>query len=151
MKSTIIAFATCVIALGVSACSSDDDTGSAGSTVSITLQEDTVTASPASVPAGGVTFNVRNTGTEVHEFVIVKTDLAEEQLPMANGHVDETAAGMTVVDEIEDIPAGGSGTLNVQLATGQYVLICNVVEEAADGAVMANHYAEGMHTAFTAQ
>jgi len=140
------------MALGASACSGDeDDNASAGTTVAITLQEDTVTASPTSAPAGAVTFNVRNTGMEVHEFVIVKTDLPEGQLPMANGQVDETAAGMTVIDEIEDIPPGSSGTVNAQLAAGKYVLICNIVEAAPDGAVIANHYAEGMHMAFTVQ
>jgi uncharacterized cupredoxin-like copper-binding protein len=152
MKTSVFVLATCVLALGVSACSGDDDEGgNAGTAVSITLQEDTVTASRASAPAGAVTFNVRNTGQEVHEFVIIKTDLAEGMLPMANGSVDETGAGLTVIDEIEDIPPSGSGTLNVQMTAGKYVLVCNVVEEAADGAVIANHYAEGMHMAFTVE
>jgi len=150
MKSIVHALATCVIALGSSACSDDDDAGG-GSTVSITLQEDTVTASPASAPAGEVTFNVRNIGMEVHEFVVVKTDLPEAQLPMANGQVDEAAAGMTVIGEIEDVPAGGAGSVKLQMAAGKHVLICNVVEAAPDGAVIANHYAEGMHTAFLVQ
>jgi hypothetical protein len=37
------------------------------------------------------------------------------------------------------------------MTAGKYVLVCNVTEMAADGTVIANHYAEGMHMAFTAE
>jgi uncharacterized cupredoxin-like copper-binding protein len=52
------------------------------------------------------------------------------------------------VDEVEDIPSGGSGELTVDLEEGSYVLFCNIVQEEEDGEV-ESHYQNGMRTAFT--
>ena len=40
----------------------------------------TLTADPSSVPAGDVTFTVKNTGTIDHEVVVLKTDTAFDKL-----------------------------------------------------------------------
>jgi len=53
--------------------------------------------------------------------------------------VDEEGEGLEAVDEIEDIEAGTSPTLTVDLDAGSYVLICNIT----------GHYDAGMHTALT--
>ncbi len=102
-----------------------------------------------SAPAGSVTFAVTNTGPEdVHEFVILKTDLDPGALPVdANGAVTETGAGIEVVDEIEDIPVGSSQELTATLAAGKYVLLCNIYDETEKEA----HYKMGMRIAFTAE
>ena len=122
------------------------------STVAVTLQEFAVSADPASVPAGSVTFDVTNDGPDdVHEFVVIKTDLAPTDLPTdKDGAVKETGEGMEVVDEIEDIPVGETPTLTVDLEAGSYVLICNILQEEPDGTLEA-HYAEGMRTGFTVE
>ena len=129
-----------------------DTGGDAGGTVAITLEEFAVSADPASVPAGSVTFNVTNDGPDdVHEFVVIKSDLGPTELPTdKDGVVEETGEGMEVIDEIEDIPVGENPTLTVDLAAGTYVLICNILQEEPGG-VLEAHYSEGMRTGFTVE
>jgi hypothetical protein len=62
----------------------------------------------------------------------------------------EDGGGMTVVDEIEDIPVDDTQALTVDLTAGSYVLICNILQEEPDGTLEA-HYAEGMRTGFTVE
>jgi hypothetical protein len=150
------------LAIGlVPACSSDDsssasgDTSSAGTTgstdgtVAVTLQEFAVAADPGSAPAGSVTFDVTNVGpNDVHEFVVVKTDLGPTELPVDDtGAVKEGGEGMEAVDEIEDIPVDGNEQLTVDLDAGNYVLFCNIYSEDEQEA----HYSEGMRIGFTVE
>jgi len=106
-----------------------------------------VVATVGSVAAGDVTFKVTNTGPEdVHEFVILRTDLDPAALPTdATGAVIEDAEGIEVVDEIEDIPVGQTQELTTSLAAGAYVLVCNIYSEADNEA----HYKLGMRSGFT--
>lgn len=132
-------FAVAAIAAG---CSSGGPT-----TVKVTLQEWAVVPAANSAKAGAVTFEVTNNGPDdVHEFVVIKTDLDPGALPTdADGAVSEEGQGMTVVDEIEDVAIGSTQKLAVTLAAGKYVLICNIYDEANKEA----HYKLGMRTAFT--
>lgn len=118
-------------------------------TVNVTLQEFAVLPDVSSAPAGDITFSVTNDGPDdMHEFVVVQTDLAPDALPTAaNGAVDEAGGGMTVVDEIEDIAVGATDDVTVTLAAGHYVLICNIYDEDEAEA----HYQMGMYTAFTVE
>jgi len=149
------------IGLVTTACSSDDNGGGSsgstggttggatatgstssggGATVSITEKDFAIAASPNSVSSGDLHFVVSNEGPSTHEFVIFNTDLAPEELPLADdGTVDEEGEGVEHVDEIEDIAAGTKGTLDVTLDPGTYVFICN----------LPGHYKAGMNTAFT--
>jgi uncharacterized cupredoxin-like copper-binding protein len=115
--------------------------------VEVKLQEWAVTPAPDSVSAGSVTFKVTNAGPDdTHEFVVLKTDLEPGALPTdSTGAVSETGAGITVVDEIEDIAVGASPMLTVTLAAGKYVLLCNIYDETEKEA----HYKMGMRIAFT--
>jgi uncharacterized cupredoxin-like copper-binding protein len=144
----------------VPACSGNDEggggatgggaTGSGeGGTVTVTLQEFSVGAVPASAPAGTVTFNVSNIGPDdVHEFVVISTDLGPTELPTAkDGSVLETGEGMEVIDEIEDLAVDANETLAVDLQAGPYVLICNIYDKAEK----ESHYQEGMRTGFTVE
>jgi uncharacterized cupredoxin-like copper-binding protein len=127
--------------------SSPSVAGTAGTTVAVTLQEFSILVDSATAPAGSITFSVQNIGPEdVHEFVIVKTDLDPGDLPTDDeGAVTEEGEGMEVINEIEDIAVDATQELTVNLDAGKYVLICNIVE---DGEV---HYAQGMRTAFTVE
>ena len=60
--------------------------------------------STTEVPAGAVTFDISNEGPSVHEFVVFKTDLAPDHLPVTSGAVDEEGEGLEPVDEVEDTP-----------------------------------------------
>ena len=66
----------------------------------------TFTPSALSVPAGAVTFSVRNAGSEEHEFEIFKGD--------------------QVVDEIEGLVPGLTKELKVTLAAGEYTFVCKL-------------------------
>lgn len=121
--------------------------GGGATTVEVTLQEWAVVLAAASAPAGEITFDVTNEGPEdIHEFVVMKTDLDPAELPAdADGVVAEAGDGMEVIDEIEDIPVGENQTLSVTLEAGSYVLLCNIWDEGESEA----HYEMGMRTAFS--
>jgi uncharacterized cupredoxin-like copper-binding protein len=140
-----------VLALVAGACGDDDggeETG-AGGAIAITLQEFAVTPSPAQAPAGKVTFDATNEGPDdVHEFVVFATDLAPDALPtVKDGSVDETGEGVELQGEIEDIAVGDTQSVTLDLAAGNYVLICNIY----DAAEKESHYQEGMRVAFTVE
>ena len=82
---------------------------------------------------------------DIHEFVIIRTDLDPADLPTdETGAVDESGEGMEVIDEIEDIPVGETQEVTADLEAGSYVLLCNIYSADEDEA----HYAEGMRTTF---
>lgn len=118
-------------------------TGTGAGAVTVTEEDGKITPSTTTAAAGPVSFAVTNSGTLTHEFVVIKTDLPADQLPTtADGsEVDESATGLTVVDEVEDISVGATENLDVTLDAGHYVLICNV----------PTHYGLGMHVDFTVQ
>lgn len=120
-----------------------------GTTVNVTVLEWAVVPDPASVAAGEVTFAVTNEGpADIHEFVIMRTDLDPGALPTdATGKVDEAGGGMEVIDEIEDIVVGDTAEVTATLEAGSYVLLCNIYDETEQEA----HYDMGMYIAFTVE
>jgi uncharacterized cupredoxin-like copper-binding protein len=145
-----LAVAACQPAASSPAASEAAASGAAGGTmVDVTLQEFSVLPAEASAPAGTITFAVTNDGPDdVHEFVILRTDLEPGDLPTdEHGAVDESGEGIEVVDEIEDLPVGETQEVTVDLEAGSYVLICNIYDADEDEA----HYAEGMRMAFTVE
>lgn len=139
--------------LVASSCSDDDEGGETGTdgTVEVTLQEFAVLPGVESAPAGDVTFDVTNTGPEdIHEFVVFATDLAPDALPTAaDGSVDETGEGVELIGEIEDIPVDATQSTTLSLDAGNYVFICNIVED--EGGETIVHYQQGMRIGFTAE
>ena len=75
MRMLIALAATTVAALTL-ACGGDDEE----STVEVSLDEWSVTASPSSASSGSVTFTVSNDGDEPHEFLVIRSDLAPDAL-----------------------------------------------------------------------
>jgi hypothetical protein len=119
-----------------------------GAEVSVTLAEWSVAPSPASAPAGPITFRARNEGKEDHELVVVKGD-RPDGLPVKDGQVDEDGLPPgAFVGEIEPFPSGETCPGTFPLAAGPYVLFCNIVEEEPDG-TRESHYQQGMRSAFT--
>ena len=114
------------------------------SKVDVALTTYEITPDKTSVGAGEVTFHVHNDATDLtHEFVVFKTDLPADQLPLTDeGIVDEEAAGITLIDEVEDVEPGMSADLTVTLEPGNYVLVCNIDSDEM-------HYQHGMHIPFT--
>jgi uncharacterized cupredoxin-like copper-binding protein len=147
---SIVAFATAACAAGQSTTgpsAASPSTAGGGGTVQVKLQEWSVLPAADSAPAGSVTFTVTNTGPEdVHEFVVLKTDLDPGALPTEEtGAVAEEGAGMEAIGEIEDVAVGATQELTVTLAAGKYVLLCNIYDETEK----ESHYKMGMRTPFT--
>ena len=122
-------------------------TEAGGTSVNVTLKEFAIAIDQATVPAGEITFRVKNGGTIVHEMVVAKTDLAPEKLPLltagstieeghAVGDVDEEQ--LDSPGEVSDVPVGQTSNATFKLEPGKYVLYCN----------LAGHYKLGMFTTF---
>ena len=109
-----------------------------GGTVNATLTEMKIVLDRTSIPAGPITFVVKNNGTMEHELVVIQTDLAEDKLPPdveEPGKVDETGN----VGETGEVKPGESKTFTITIPAGHYVIMCNE----------AGHYSAGMHLTFT--
>ncbi len=102
----------------------------AASTVNVSLEEYTVKADSASVSAGEIRFVASNIGKEIHELYVLKVK--------DNGY--------DVVGEVESIEAGGSGSMTLKLAPGEYTLACLIAVRESGSTV--DHFKEGMHTPF---
>jgi hypothetical protein len=135
----------------LAATSEIDDGGAPARAVLVRVEEFMVKPSRSSAKAGTLEFLVLNKGTEMHEFVIVRTDLTIDELPTnEDGSFDEEGEGVGVIDEIEEIQPGTMERITVSLEPGHYVLLCNRVEVEEDGEV-ESHFMEGMHADFTAR
>ncbi len=141
MRLRLLAAVLGSITLLVGACSSGAAPAPAGGsgTVGAELSEWAIKLDSSTGKAGTVTFSVNNKGEKEHEFVIVKTDLKADSLPVVDDGVDESA--FTPVDEIEDIAAGATPSLAVDLQPGHYVILCN----------LTSHYQKGMYADFDVQ
>lgn len=123
------------LVLALAACGSTASPSSpASTTVTGTLTEYKIALSAPSAPAGSVTFNVTNSGTMVHEFVILKTDTLAKDLPLVDGVVVE--ADYNPVGEVAETEVSKSGTFTGTLAAGHYAIICNIAGHVAQGMVV---------------
>lgn len=124
------------VSIGVTGCADDEE---AEGTIDVTLSDFKIELSDSSAPAGEVTFKLDNQGPSLHEFVVFKTDLGLDELPTDDtGDVVENA-DFAPLDEIEDIENDASPELKMDLAPGNYVLLCNVPA----------HFRQGMSVSFT--
>lgn len=132
-----------VLVLGLAACG-----GGSGSTkVSVELREFEITPNRLSVPAGSVSFAVRNVGGLLHEMVVVLTDLPPERLPTtSDGRFDPRGAGVRVVAAVSSVAPRAAKTRTLRLGVGRYVLLCNIPAEPTEGTPA--HFAEHMHATF---
>ncbi len=152
-RKVIAVLAVLAFGLPLTACGGDDSkdggggSNAEGTTVTVGLKEFAISTSQASVPAGAVTFEATNDGPEdEHEMVVIKTDLGLLDLPTdATGTVDEEGEGVEAIGEIEEFGVNQTKDLTLDLAPGNYVLICNIYTQSEN----ESHYQEGMRTSFT--
>lgn len=119
-----------------------------GASIAATLKEWQISLSSTTLSAGKITFNITNDGDKEHEFVVRKTDLQSDKLPLnAASEVSEEATELTEVGDPSEAaeikPGSMDRTLTVTLQPGHYVVFCNLhVEDLL-------HYQKGMHVDFT--
>ena len=106
-----------------------------GQVVDITLSDFHIDSATASVAGGDVVLQVHNGAPATHEFVVVRTNLPADGLPLGLDGLSVNEDWLDAVGELNEVPAGTVGTLPLQLAPGRYVFFCNL-----DG-----HYLGGMH------
>ncbi len=162
--------ATAAVALMTAGCSSTKSTATTtsgagvavttaapGTSVKVTLGDTkgldatmTLVATPATVAAGNVTFEVKNTGTIEHEMLVIKTDTPFDKIAVtdAGDPPVSVATGADKIDEADSIGETGSPNLKAgetrtftvkDMAAGKYALVCNV----------AKHYGMSMRAPFT--
>ena len=138
--SALLLAVTLAGAFDAAACSGGRQGQATGNLVRVDLSEWSIRAKPATVPAGNVSFAVKNRGRATHELVILKTDAPPAALPAPEGFVDENAAGETA-GTLYDLRRGRGQTRTFSLEPGRYALICNLV----------GHYQLGMRAALEAR
>ncbi len=97
----------------------------------------TMTISPSSVPAGKVKFTATNSGTILHEMVVLKVKNGFDQLPV-NVKTNKISES-TNVGEVGNVPKGKTKSKTLKLKKGSYAIVCNI----------AKHYGLGMRAGLT--
>jgi uncharacterized cupredoxin-like copper-binding protein len=130
-RSRIAIFAAALLLVSACSGSAPSDT-SESATLIADLSDYKIVIDHPSVAAGHVVFGIRNHASMAHEFKVIKTDLAPDQLPVDAATARAREDGK--VGELLDISAGATRKLALDLVPGKYVLVCNV----------AGHYQLGM-------
>ena len=79
-----------------------------------------------SVHAGTISFQVMNhSPNTVHEFLVLKTDIAPKDFPMTQDEARVDEDKLTGIKELGDLEPGKAGQMKMSLAPGHYVLFCN--------------------------
>jgi uncharacterized cupredoxin-like copper-binding protein len=112
-----------------------------GTPLNVLLKDFVVRQEATVVPAGTVSFLIRNQGPTTHELIVVRSDLAPDKLPLQHDGltVDEEGKGINFLEEVEGLDIDDRQTLVLDLAPGKYVLYCN----------LEGHYLGGMYEALT--
>jgi uncharacterized cupredoxin-like copper-binding protein len=136
----VLALAAVAIAVPLTVARRDGPTPR-GTLHDVLLKDFEVRQETTVVPAGTVSFLVRNQGPTTHEVIVVRTDLAPDKLPLQSDGltVDEEERGVKFLEEVEGLDIDDRETLILDLAPGHYVLYCN----------LEGHYLGGMYEALT--
>ncbi|MFQ5425653.1 MAG: sulfocyanin-like copper-binding protein [Gaiellales bacterium] len=98
----------------------------------VSLKEWSVTPNRNRVKRGKVKFVVRNVGTELHNFVVIRTRKGAANLPLTRNGLKAKEKGR--VGKIRSFRPGQKRTIRLKLPKGSYALICNI----------PGHYESGM-------
>lgn len=116
----------------------------------VTLREYEVTTDETSGPSGTFKFAIKNEGpAESHVFMIVKTDLAPDALPVSSNGQFAPNSDAVILANTPVIRANASDSFGQLLEAGKYVFICNQVDTS--NLAGAGHYSKGMRTGFTVE
>jgi uncharacterized cupredoxin-like copper-binding protein len=126
--------AALLLLLLLPACSGGSPAAS-GSTLNVTLHDFKIESSASVVSDTDVVFRVQNPAPATHEFVIVRSDLPPDRLPIAPDGLSVDEEKLRPAGEIGQVDTGTTETLVIHLAPGRYVFFCN----------LEGHYLGGMH------
>ncbi len=106
--ASLLLSAPALVACGTESTDGDGDGGEGGDARSLTVEssDDACDVSAAEAPAGTLTFDVSNTGSQVTEFYLLGED------------------GLRIVAEVENIGPNLNRELTVRAPAGQYVTAC---------------------------
>lgn len=151
MRFSLLIFAAALAALAF-AVAPGGSKGAAPGTVGVTLAEGSLKPERATVRSGRVTFATANRGVTEHELLVVRTDLAPDDLPMGLEGPAVKLAGDVVLGvphshgsheakraATRHVQPGGSRRETVVLEPGKYVLLCS----------LPGHYESGQRAALT--
>jgi uncharacterized cupredoxin-like copper-binding protein len=108
---------------------------SRGTPIDVTLKDFSITPTQQTVSAGDVVLHVANQAPVTHEFVVVRTDLPADGLPIGPDGLSVNEEWLSAMGELGEVAATDTGTLPVTLPPGRYVFFCN----------LEGHYLGGMH------
>ncbi|MBI3744022.1 MAG: hypothetical protein HY261_07045 [Chloroflexi bacterium] len=98
------------------------------------ISEWKIVMEPESIQPGKATIRAINQGQQLHDIIILKTDLPDDKLPVTGFEVDLAKAG-EVIDKISQVPSGKAQSLFHELPAGHYVILDN----------LPGHYQAGNH------
>ncbi len=128
-------------ALAAVACSGSPQASADG--VQVTLRDFAVDVSDTTLPTGSNKLAIHNSGAAVHELEVFKVPAGVDAaaLPVTNNVADTDSAGLTVIDEVENVAPSTGANLTVNLEPGTYAFMCN----------LPTHYGLGMHAIVTVE
>jgi uncharacterized cupredoxin-like copper-binding protein len=127
--------------VGIAAACSRGDAAPKGAPVNVKEHDFALTTDVPVVHAGYVTFRVRNSGASTHEFIVARTDVAADALPLQKNDisVNEDSPRIHEAGSISEIRLNATRVLTLKLPAGHYVLFCN----------LSGHYRGGMYALLT--
>jgi uncharacterized cupredoxin-like copper-binding protein len=109
--------------------------GASGSVVHVSLHDFKIDTSNSSSSTGDVVFQVENEAPVTHEFVVVRSDLPPDQLPIGPDGLSVDEDELRPVGEVGEVETATTEILAIHLDPGRYVFFCN----------LEGHYLGGMH------
>jgi uncharacterized cupredoxin-like copper-binding protein len=106
-----------------------------GTPIDVTLKDFSITPATQTIRTGGSLVRVSNQSPITHEFIVIRTDLPADRLPIGPDGLSVNEDWLSSMGEIEETPPGETGTLPLTPPPGQYVFFCN----------LEGHYLGGMH------
>jgi uncharacterized cupredoxin-like copper-binding protein len=128
-----------MLLIGIAAACSRGDAAPKGAPVNVREHDFAMTTSTQTVHAGYVTFHVTNTGPSTHEFLVDRTDVAADALPLQKNDItaNEDSPRLHEVGSLSEVRLGATRDLTLKLPAGNYVMFCN----------LSGHYRGGMYAA----
>jgi hypothetical protein len=134
------ALAAAAATLLVAGCSGDSHPE-----LDVSLTEWSIVVSPENVKAGRVRLSAVNQGSRSHDFVVLRSDLSPDLLPVQDGRV--VLEKLNVTAKSDPFAAREKLEVSLDISPGKYLLICNLTE-TPPGGLLLSHYQEGMAASF---